>query len=257
MLILVTCIAVIHWRSEAQETANSSIEGTIEIEAEEGIEWIRDARIYVARGNARASRHGIEVRADTLTAYYRLQEDEKGQKIFRVDADSNVRIVSSTERAYGDKAVYHMEEEVIALLGRSLRFESTDIKITAKDSLEFWQSKQLAVARGKAIAKQGKNRLKADILSAYFLSDGSKKRGVKQIDAIGNVHLSTPTEIARGDEGVYIVKSGIVTLCGNVRITRGDSQLNGECAAVNLNTGISRLLGGRGRVKGLITPKGG
>ena len=88
-----------------------------------------------------------------------------------------------------------------------------------------------------------------------FRSSG--KRGVAQIDAFGDVHISTPTEIARGDEGVYILDDGIATLCGNVRITRGDSQLNGECAEVNLNTGISRLLGGTGRVRGLITPKSG
>ena len=93
--------------------------------------------------------------------------------------------------------------------------------------------------------------------SAHFAASSSGNQGIEQIDAFVDVHISTPTEIARGDEGVYILDDGIVTLCGNVRITRGDSQLNGECAEINLNTGISRLLGGTGRVSGLITPKGG
>lgn len=257
ILAWVAGITLIAWASHAQDNVDATADGTIEIEAEDGIEWIRDAKTYVARGNARAARAGIEVLADTLTAYYRVGADGEGQKIFRLDADGNVRIVSATERAYGDKAVYHMDEAVVVLLGRGLRFETTDAVITARDSLEYWQDKQLAVARGEAIVTQGEKRLKADILSAHFAASSSEKQGVVQIDAFGNVHISTPTEIARGDEGVYILADGVATLCGSVRITRGDSQLNGECAEVNLNTGISRLLGGAGRVRGLITSKGG
>ena len=53
---------------------------------------------------------------------------------------------------------------------------------------------------------------------------------------------------------------GLATLSGNVKITRGENQLNGAVAEVNLNTGISRLLSNRGaqngsRVRGLFTPK--
>jgi lipopolysaccharide export system protein LptA len=51
-------------------------------------------------------------------------------------------------------------------------------------------------------------------------------------------------------------------MSGNVRITRGQNQLNGDFAEVNLNTGISRLLtradgntGGDGRVRGVFVPE--
>jgi lipopolysaccharide export system protein LptA len=253
----VAIITLLAWTGQAQENANTTADDTIEIEADDGIEWIRDAKTYVARGNARASRSGLEVLADTLTAHYRIQTDGDSQKIFRLDADGNVRITSASERAYGDKAVYHMDEAVVVLFGGSLRFETTNAVITAHDSLEYWQNKQLAVARGEAVIIQGENRLKADVLSAHFATDASGTQSVEQIDAFGTVHISTPTEIARGDKGVYILGTSIATLCGNVRITRGESQLNGECAEVNLKTGISRLLGGAGRVKGLITTQGG
>ena len=253
----IAVITLFAFSGQTQENTNAAVDDTIEIEAEDGIEWIRDAKTYVARGNARASRGGLEVLADTLTAHYRVQADGDDQKIFRVDADGNVRIVSASERAFGDKAVYHMDEAVVVLLGKALRLETTDAVITARDSLEYWQVRQLAVARGDAVIRQGENRLKADVLSAHFATNAAGSQSVEQVDAFGEVHISTPTEIARGDEGVYILGNGIATLCGNVRITRGDSQLNGECAEVNLNTGISRLLGGAGRVKGLITTQGG
>ena len=49
--------------------------------------------------------------------------------------------------------------------------------------------------------------------------------------------------------------TGIARLAGNVRITRGQNQLNGAEAEVNMKTGISRLLAGDGgRVQGLVVP---
>ena len=49
-------------------------------------------------------------------------------------------------------------------------------------------------------------------------------------------------------------------MSGNVRITRGQNQLNGDFAEVNLSTGISRLLtstdsAGDKRVRGLFVPQ--
>src|SRR5262249_58577797 len=43
----------------------------IEIEAEAGIEWRRNEKQYIARGNATAKRGDLTVHADTLTAHYR------------------------------------------------------------------------------------------------------------------------------------------------------------------------------------------
>ena len=76
------------------------------------------------------------------------------------------------------------------------------------------------------------------------------------VEADGNVVITTPEEVARGREGVYNADKGTATLTGDVRITRGENQLNGERAVVNLNTGVSRLLpAAKGeRVKGLFTP---
>ena len=51
------------------------------------------------------------------------------------------------------------------------------------------------------------------------------------------------------------IEQGTATLIGNVRITRGQNQLNGEVAEVNLNTGVSRLLSGpQSRTRALVVP---
>ena len=49
--------------------------------------------------------------------------------------------------------------------------------------------------------------------------------------------------------------SGIARLAGGVRITRGQNQLNGDEAVVNMRTGVSTLSRtGAGRVQGLVVP---
>ena len=49
--------------------------------------------------------------------------------------------------------------------------------------------------------------------------------------------------------------TGIARLGGNVRITRGQNQLNGAEAEVNMKTGLSRLTAGTNtRVQGLVMP---
>ncbi len=226
----------------------------IEILADDGIEWLRDQRRYIARGNATATRGGVTVRADTLTAHYRGGEGGEKQAIYRLDADGSVVVTSEDTRAVGDKAVYHIDDKVAVLVGDDLKMINERAVITAKDSLEYWDAKQLAVARGDATVIENDNRLVADVLTAHIKKAATGKQEVERIDALGGVHISTKTEIVRGEEGVYEVPKQIATVCGNVKITRGENQLNGDCAVVDLKTGRSRLTGGSGKVKGLILP---
>ena len=99
----------------------------------------------------------------------------------------------------------------------------------------------------------GKER--AAIASAKYVPPPKGKHEIQQVNVWGNVLISTATEIVRAEKGVYNVRTGIVRLQGNVKITRGKTQLSGNDAEVDLNSGISRLIGGKGRVQGLIQPR--
>ncbi len=222
----------------------------IEIDADDGIEWRQDNQSYIARGNARARQGDVSLHADRLTAFYR--KDKAGKNvIYRFDADGKVRIVSPHQTAYGDKGVYDVAKGIMVLTG-SPRLVTANERITAERSLEFWEKKSLAVARGNALATRGDIRLRADVLTAHFAPGKDGKASLTRIEAFDNVLISSPREIVRAERGVYNARTGIVLLRGSVKITRGNDQLNGEAAEVNLNTGVSRLLGGGARVKGLI-----
>ena len=231
----------------------------IEIYAEDGIEWQQEKQLFLARGNARAVRGEVEVRANVLTAYYR-ETAKGGTDIWRLHANGGVRISSPGEKAYGEKGVYDVDNGILVLSGGRVRLVTKDDEITADRQLEYWEKKQMAVARGNASAVRGDKRLRADVLAAYFRKDKDGKSAIYRIEAFDNVRIKTAKDNARADRAVYNVQSGIATLTGSVKIVRGETHLRGCRAEINLNTGISKLFGcgppgsGGKPVRGVIQP---
>ncbi len=229
-------------------------ETPIEIHADDGIEWQQDAKAYIARGNARAAQGEVTVYADTLIAYYH-EGAAGGTEIWRIDAIENVRIQSTEQTAHGDKGVYDVGKGVMVLTGHTRLITATD-RITARDSLEYWDKRSLAVARGNAVAVRGERKLRADTLTAHFVTGKDQKSRIQKIRAFDNVVITSPGEVVRSAHAVYNLETGIAVLTGSVKITRGEDQLNGDKAEVNLNTGISRMLSsGKRRVRGVFSPR--
>lgn len=228
----------------------------IEVQADNGIEWQQDGQVFLARGNAQATRGDVSVHADLLRAYYR-KDAEGRSEISRLDALGNVRIKSKDETAYGDSGVYDIDASILVLSGKKVRLETDEDEITADQQLEYYDVKQMAVARGNAVARRGDRTLKTDVLVAYFARDKEGKSRVQRIEAFDNIHIVTAKDEAWADRGIYNVDSGIATLTGDVRIARGENMLAGCNAEINLNTGISKLKScakKKGRVRGLLKP---
>ncbi len=234
--------------------SGGSSDQPMQVDADQGIEWLRDQSVYIARGNAKVTRGNVTVHGDTLTARYR-QKGESGSEVYQLEAQGNVRIVSPNETIVADRAVYDADQGVLVMTGRNLKLTTRQDVITARDSLEYWEKRQLAVARGNAEATRDKKKIRADVLSAQLVEGANKELKLRRVDAFGNVDVRTDQEVAKGEKGVYQIEQGTATLIGNVRITRGQNQLNGEVAEVNLNTGVSRLLSGpQGRSRALVVP---
>ena len=273
--------------------------GPIEVTSVDGIEWRQQEQVIVARGQARATRGGVTVDADRLIARYRPRGGEAGAapraptdgptgggEIWRLEAEGNVVVTSATDRAEGDRAVYDMDQAVMVMTGGNLRLISTDNTLTARDSIEYWAQRRMAVARGNAVVVTNDGRrVRADTLVAYFVENaapgatanaarppraqpaaatlpgqppGDQPSSIERVEAYGNVDIRTAEEVVRGDRGVYNPNSGLARLLGNVRITRGDNTLTGQEAIVNMKTGVARLVSAPGaRVQGLVVPQQG
>ena len=263
--------------------------GPIEVTAVDGIEWRQQEQVVIARGQARAVRGGVTVEADRLLARYRPRGGQAAQparapnegpagggEIWRLEAEGNVVITTATDRAEGDRAVYDMDQAVMVMTGGALRLVNPDNVLTARDSVEYWSARRMAVARGNAVVTTNDNRrVRADTLVAHFAESPAsgaapprpqptaapqpgqpQPSSIERVEAFGNVELRTEQEVVRGDRGVYNPNSGLARLLGQVRITRGDNTLTGQEAIVNMQSGVARLVSAPGqRVQGLVVPQ--
>ena len=279
-LALVCCVSSVPLSAaQGLSLGGVSEDRPVEVSADSGIEWQQDAQLYIARGNAIAKRGTTEVHADTLTAHYRPSKGAGGEtEVYRLDADGHVMIKGPTQTVVGDQAVYDVDQQIGIVTGKTLKLTTPSDVVTARDSFEWYDAKQISVARGDAIAVRDTKRLRADVLTAHMtkekpkpgenqpeaktskavpatanaktgakagpLGDGDEGSRISRIDAQGNVLVSTPTDIGRGDYGVYNADTGIVTLLGNVTITRGPNAIKGEYAVVDLNNNVSRMMPG-------------
>lgn len=273
LVVLLAC-------SAAGQDLGLAGQGPVEVLADDAIEWRRDDQVVIARGNARASREGTTVFADRLLARYRPRAAVENRpaedspfggafEVWRLEAEGNVRIVAGNDRAQGDRAVYDLDRKVLVLTGRSLALTNGTDTVTARDALEYWSASRMAVARGQAVVTSPDRKLEADTIAAWFAEGqaaaptqtlrGTPVPGagrLERAEAWGDVRITTQTEVVRGSRGVYLPAEGAAWLFGAVRITRGQNQLNGAVAEVNLRTGVSRLLPAPGgRVAGMLVPE--
>ena len=272
--------------------------GPIEVTASDGIEWRQHEQTVIARGTARAVRGDVTVTADRLIAHYRRKAGAQAQaasvpaptgipgtgsdtganEIYRLEAEGNVHIFSQTDLAVGDRAVYDIDQAVLLMTGSALKLTTPQHVMTARDTMEYWSQKHMAVGRGLAtVTTTDGRRLAGDVLVGYTTPpppagqapaapkpQAPPKPGgdplaasgkLQRVECFGNVEVRTATETIRGDRGVYVADSGIARVAGHVHITRGQNQLNGDGAVVNMRTGISTLVRDPGgRVQGLVIP---
>ena len=230
--------------SSEQKMTTSSNKKPIEISADNGIEWHKNERKYIALGNARAQQGDLVVNSDKLEAYY-LSSNQNDDNIHTIKALGNVKIKNKSAIIKGgEKASYILDKEYFIINGKNLTLNSKEDNLSANRKIEFWKSENIAVATGNAIAKK-KNEytISANKLAWYLdLMDGKEDYKIKKIIGFENVKIESENEIAFSDKALYNGTTELCKLFGNVRLKRGNNFLTGDYAEVNLKTGISKLL---------------
>jgi lipopolysaccharide export system protein LptA len=181
------------------------------------------------------------------------------------------------------------------VLGPALFDKKKPIEITS-DKLDVDQQDKTAIFEGNVDAIQGEVHLKADRLKVYYDEDTTQTGAtsaapetgaapqaaaqapagaqpvatdaaadpasggkIRRMDVDGKVFMSSPTETASGDHAVYLAETGLITLTGNVILTRGQNVIRGTKLVIDADTGHSVIeskpSAGGGRVKGLFVPK--
>jgi lipopolysaccharide export system protein LptA len=118
---------------------------------------------------------------------------------------------------------------------------------------------QRAVLTGDVVAKQGDLTLTAARVTAAYTRSPNVR--VERMDASGGVTVRSPSETARGEYGIYDLDKKIITLVGNVTLSRCDGTINGGRLVYDLGSGRVMMDGSgpsqSGRVSGTFSvPKG-
>ena len=283
--------------------------GPVTVTAAGGIDWNQAEQTVTAHDDARAIRGNVTVTADRLIAHYRKKAAAPGAKaadaapkptpvaatagappangapdetgnneIYRLDADGHVHIYTATDQAWGDHAVYDIDQAVLVMTGHAMKLTTPQDLMTARDTMEYWSQKHMAVGRGDAsVTSNDGRKITGDTLVGYTQDNGATTPGappppkkpendkptdtlgasgkLQRVEAFGHVQVRTATEIVNGDRGVYVPDTGLARIVGHVHITRGENVLNGAAAIVNMKTGLATMTQTPGaRVQGLVVP---
>jgi lipopolysaccharide export system protein LptA len=80
---------------------------------------------------------------------------------------------------------------------------------------------------------------------------------IRRLEAKGGVTVTQKDQTAKGETGIFDMRSNTVTLLGNVIMTQGPNVITGKRLSVDLTTGVSRVesdTAGEGGVSALILP---
>jgi lipopolysaccharide export system protein LptA len=142
------------------------------------------------------------------------------------------------------------------------------------DALEVRDKSHQATFIGKVKLVQGETTIQCKLLVIFYEDSSAPapapKKGaqtaqkggamgggqqIKRAEAKGDVLVTQKDQTAKGDNGVFDVKSNTITLTGSVVVTQGTNVLRGDRMLVDLNTGVSRVESNKTqRVEGLFNP---
>jgi len=137
----------------------------------------------------------------------------------------------------------------------------------SSERIEVQDRADRAIFSGNVVAKQDDLTLTTDRLTIAYTNNGKGGSGgagsniqIDRLDAAGGVTVRSPSEVGRGDFGVYDLNRKIITLIGNVQLDRDGSQVKGNRLTIDLDSGRAVIDGGPpgvgqngGRVQGHFT----
>ena len=220
---------------------SSSFAAELEVEADNSLEWHREEKLYIAKGNAKASQDGKSILADTLYAHYNETEESKVD-ISKIEAKGNVLITSGVTKILGDNGIYDLETQIFTITGESLDILSEKYQIKANKKIVYFEADNKIEALGDVVVYQENNEMHCDKLTSLLDENDAGDIEVSKLFAEGNVEITTKTDKITGDKGFYDMKSETSEIEGGVIIARSDSVIIGDKATVNMKTGIAKML---------------
>jgi len=247
--------------------------------------------MYVARGNAKATRGAMTVTADILTAHEREKQPARRNSpkpppaiksgagdIDLMTAEGHVVILDTRQRITGEHAVYDLDKHKMIVTGAICVTKTAKEVVTATDSLEYYEDTKLAVARAMPSADQPTRHIEGDILTAEFRDAPNGQTQLTKMTSQGHVTVITkarkPTMPCRpktASQNPKIPKAAMFPAATARFTTRQQhghphrrcahyaerrTELSGDVGEVDFNNNQNRLMNnGSGRVRACCLKK--
>lgn len=198
--------------------------GSLMLESD-GMQCDRQNNFCKASGNVVVTKDNFKLESDIIIT--RLRKDKLGkQEIWQVEARGNIKFKGSVdETASAPYALYNIDEDKLIL-----KTSENRLPILSQNKQHY------------PTLQKGEHLVRANEIIIYFKKSANNVTALKHVEAQGDVMLSTPIDLARGDFATYDPTTKLAELKGNVVIDRNSGQISGTYAEVNLDTGTSKML---------------
>ena len=155
-------------------------------------------------------------------------------------------------------AQVRQEQPVSALKGHN---SNAPVDVTA-DRNEVQDRADRAIFAGNVHVTQAELTLQTPRLTVAYSGGpgGGSSVQIRRLDAAGGVIVKSPSETASGDFGIYDLDRKLITLIGNVQLSRQNDRVSGARLVIDLDSGRAVVDGGPpgvnqsgGRVTGHFT----
>jgi len=114
----------------------------------------------------------------------------------------------------------------------------------AADRIEVQDRADRAIFSGNVVVRQARLTLSAERITVAYTDVGGIE--IERIEASGGVTVRSPSETVRGRFAIYDVNDRLITVLGDVTLTRGESRVNGGRLVLDLTSGRAVMDGNAG-----------
>jgi lipopolysaccharide export system protein LptA len=160
------------------------------------------------------------------------QQSSGAMQGFQINRDQPVKIESLTLEV--------RDKQHQATFAGNVKLTQGDTTIQCKSLVVFYEDSAAAPA---ASAKGAPAAAAAPKAATPGFGGGNQQ--IKRVEARGDVLVTQKDQTAKGENGVFDIKTNAITLTGNVVVTQGTNVLTGERMVVNLTTGVTTVESGK------------
>jgi lipopolysaccharide export system protein LptA len=170
------------------------------------------------------------------------QQSSGAMQGFQINRDQPVKIESLTLEV--------RDQQHQATFAGNVKLTQGDTTIQCKSLVVFYED----TAAPPAATAKGAPARAVPAQKAATPGFGGGNQQIKRVEAKGDVLVTQKDQTAKGDNGVFDIKTNSITLTGNVAVTQGTNVLTGERMVVDLTTGVTRVESVSGLFPGAPTP---